>query len=73
MPKLHLIYDPYDRIQTSPEINQSTKVKVAVMNIEEDLNLAEIAYIGKELVRLLMTQLSPEARNEDDPIEERPA
>jgi hypothetical protein len=57
MPKIHVVYDPNDKIITSPEAEQMFGHKVAVLSIPEDLSSVDIYNLARRVAELLLEQL----------------
>lgn len=57
MPRLHIIYDPTDKLQTQPELENRFKLKTATLSISEELSNDEIADYVAELGTLLLEQV----------------
>jgi hypothetical protein len=57
MPKLHIVYDPEDKIVSSPEMEKRTRIKVAIMSVPENASKDEMQDIGTSLIRLFIAKL----------------
>ncbi len=57
MPKLHVIYDPQDKVVTMPEAEQRFGFKVAVLSVPDNLDDIDIYHLAKRLAELLLEQL----------------
>jgi hypothetical protein len=60
MARLHIIYDPTDRLQTQPDMENRLKLKAASLSISapEDLTDEEIHDIVVRLAVLLLEQVA---------------
>lgn len=54
MAKLHVIYDPSDKLETS---KLPSEIKVAVMPLADDLNHEEISEVVHQVINLLLQQV----------------
>ena len=57
MPKLHIIYDPTDKLITTSEFNEKLKLKVAVLSVADDRPPEDIDSIAMQLASLLLQSL----------------
>jgi hypothetical protein len=57
MPKLHVLYDPNDRVQHSPEALKHFEIKVATLSTPKDLGSVDIYNLARRLAELLLEQL----------------
>lgn len=57
MPKLHVIYDPQDKIVADPALEQRFGYKLAILSIPEDVRSVDIYNLAKRLAELLLEQL----------------
>jgi hypothetical protein len=57
MPKLHVVYDPKDRVIMNPEIEKQIECKSAYLSIPDDLDSIDIYNLAKRLAELLLEQL----------------
>ena len=57
MPKLHIIYDPTDKLITTSEFNEKLKLKVAVLSVADDLAPVDIDSVAMQLASLLLQSL----------------
>jgi hypothetical protein len=57
MPKLHIVYDPQDRIAMDPAAAKTYGHKVAVLDVPDDLTSIDIYHLAKRLAELLLEQL----------------
>ena len=57
MPKLHVIYDPQDKIISSPEAEKLLGYKVAALSVPADLKTIDIYNLARRLAELLAEQL----------------
>ena len=56
MPRLHVIYDPTDKLQTQPDLENRLKLKTASLSIPENLDSADIVQYAHQLTMLLLRQ-----------------
>lgn len=58
MPKLHVVYDPQDRMVSAPQdADKRFGIKVAVLSIPEDIESVDIYNLARRLAELLLEQL----------------
>jgi hypothetical protein len=57
MPKLHVIYDPMDKVICNPEIEKQFNIKSAHLATPDNLNEIDIYNLAKRLAELLLEQL----------------
>jgi hypothetical protein len=57
MPKLHVIYDPTDRLEVRSEPIEMCQLKVAMLSVPEDLEGNDIHALARKLAELLLEQL----------------
>jgi hypothetical protein len=57
MPKLHIVYDPQDKIAMDPAAAKMFGHKVAVLDIPENVKSVDIYHLAKRLAELLLEQL----------------
>ena len=57
MPKLHIIYDPTDKLITTSEFNEKLKLKVSVLSVADDLPPEDIDSVAMQLASLLLQSL----------------
>lgn len=57
MPKLHVIYDPTDRLEVRSEPIEACKLKVAMLSVSEDLEGSDIYALARKLAEMLLEQL----------------
>jgi hypothetical protein len=57
MPKIHVLYDPQDKVVTMPEAEKMFGFKVAVLSVPDDLTSIDIYHLAKRLAELLLEQL----------------
>jgi hypothetical protein len=57
MPKLHVIYDPTDKLEVRSEPIASCKLKVATLSVPDDLGSVDIYNLATRLAGLLLEQL----------------
>jgi hypothetical protein len=56
MPKLHVVYDPNDKIAMDPAAAELFGHKVAVLDIPKDLESVDIYNLARRLAELLLEQ-----------------
>lgn len=59
MSRIHIIYDPDDRLETQHDGLQKTGVKVAIMPIAPNLNAQELYDVIERTADLLLEQVYP--------------
>ncbi len=57
MPKIHVIYDPTDKLEVRHEPIEMLKLKVAVLSVNEDLENVDIYNLASKLAGMLLEQL----------------
>jgi hypothetical protein len=57
MPKLHVIYDPQDKVVSMPEAEQRFGFKVAVLTVPEDIRSVDIYHLARRLAEMLLETL----------------
>jgi len=58
MPRLHVIYDPQDKVVGAPpDLEQKFGIKVAVLSVPEDIKSVDIYNLARRLAELLLEQL----------------
>lgn len=57
MPKIHVIYDPQDKVVAMPEAAVQFGFKVAALSVPEDIKSIDIYHLAKRLAELLLEQL----------------
>jgi hypothetical protein len=57
MPKLHVIYDPQDKVVTIPEAEYKFGFKTAQLSVPADLKSVDIYNLARRLAELLVEQL----------------
>lgn len=57
MPKLHVIYDPQDKVTHRPEAEKMFGFKVAQLSVPDDLSTVDIYNLARRLAELLVEQL----------------
>lgn len=57
MPKLHVIYDPQDKVVAMPAAQEQFGFKVAVLSVPEDIKSVDIYNLAKRLAELLLETL----------------
>jgi hypothetical protein len=57
MPKLHVIYDPQDKVTHLPETEKMFGFKVAQLSVPDDLSTIDIYNLARRLAELLVEQL----------------
>ena len=57
MPKLHIIYDPNDKIIMDPGAMEIFGHKAAILSVPKDLKSIDIYHLAKRLAELLLEQL----------------
>ena len=57
MPKLHIIYDPQDKVVTIPDAANQFGFKSAQLSIPEDIKSVDIYNLARKLAELLVEQL----------------
>lgn len=61
MPKLHVIYDPHDRVEVpDPEVLKSLKLRIAVLSLSDDQDPNHIATRALEVAHILLKELRDE-------------
>jgi len=58
MPKLHIIYDPHDKISSNSDMDKQFDLKVATLSLMDDLSDDDIAQYAHKLMLLLLRQLT---------------
>jgi hypothetical protein len=57
MPKIHVLYDPQDKVVAMPVAEKMFGFKVAVLSVPDDLTDIDIYHLAKRLAELLLEQL----------------
>lgn len=57
MARLHVIYDPNDKLTTQSEHMNRLGIKGAIMPISNELTNDEIGEVGKQIIILLLEQV----------------
>lgn len=57
MPKLHIIYDPQDKVVTIPDAANMFGFKTAQLSVPEDIKSVDIYNLARKLAELLVEQL----------------
>ncbi len=57
MPKLHIIYDPTDKLEVKHEPIEMLGLKVAVLSVADDLEELDIYNLASKLAGMLLEQL----------------
>lgn len=57
MPKLHVIYDPKDKIVTATEAEKMFGFKVAALSVPEDIRSVDIYHLARRLAEMLLETL----------------
>ena len=57
MAKLHVIFDPQDKIVTIPEAAHQFGFKTAQLSVPEDIKSVDIYNLARKLAELLVEQL----------------
>ena len=61
MARLHIIYDPTDRLQTQPDIENQLRLRTATLSISAELTNPEIEGVVAQLATLLLEQIRLDA------------
>lgn len=61
MARLHIIYDPTDRLQTQPDIENQLRLRTATLSISAELTNPEIEDVVAQLATLLLEQIRLDA------------
>ena len=57
MAKLHVIFDPQDKVVSMPEAEKHFGFKVAVLSVPDDVKSIDIYNLARRLAELLLEQL----------------
>jgi predicted N-formylglutamate amidohydrolase len=57
MARIHVIYDPQDKVVMLPDHNAAFGFKVAVLTVRDDIKNIDIYHQAKKLAELLLEQL----------------
>ena len=57
MPKVHIIYDPTDRLQVHEEPTKILDLKTASLSLPENLEDIDVYNISRKLAEMLLEQL----------------
>lgn len=57
MAKLHVIFDPNDKVMMMPDANAAFGFKFAVLDIPKDVKSVDIYNLARRLAELLLEQL----------------
>ena len=57
MARLHIIYDPQDKISTNPEMERHTHIKTATLSIPENTDGLDFHQTASKLIELLLLQV----------------
>jgi hypothetical protein len=57
MPKLHIVYDPDDKIILDPQASKTLNCKIAQLSVPDDIKSVDIYNLAKRLAELLVETL----------------
>lgn len=57
MARIHIIWDPDDRIASRPEMEKAAGIRTAILSIHPTLAYAEITQIAQKLTEMLLEQM----------------
>ena len=57
MPKVHVIYDPQDKVVTPVDMQNAFGFKVAMLSVPADIKSIDIYHLAKRLAEMLLETL----------------